>query len=260
MTVVVMDFLRKIQGLPSFMDVPRLWRAKAASALAPVTRFRFNGVSMPKWRQYWGIEPFFRLVAKYACIAVYDPKYTDFDQIPETGGAILISNHVSYADGLIIASGCNRPVRFVIDTLIYELPVVNFFMRHNRAIPILPTRESVTHALNEISEGLRAGDLICIFPEGQLTYTGGLGRFKTGIESILKRDPVPVYPIALTGLWGSMYSRKYLGSIYRFIPKRFSPRVQAICGAAIPGDQATINRLQEAVMRLKYKGSPTSYQ
>ncbi len=197
-------------------------------------------------------EPMYRFIAKCVCIAIYNPKYTGFEQIPEKGAAILISNHVSYADGLIIASACNRPIRFIIDTHIYNVPLVHYFMLYNRAIPILPTRESVTHALEEVSAALKAGDIVCIFPEGQLTYTGSLGRFKTGIEAMVKRDPVPVYPIAITGLWGSIFSRKYLGSLRRWIPKRFSPRVHAICGEPLSPDQVSVNHLQQAVLRLKY--------
>ncbi len=208
--------------------------------------------TLRQW-QARGLEPVYRSIARLLCLAIYQPKYTGFDQIPQSGAAILVSNHVSYADGLIIASGCDRPVRFIIDAYIYNLPFVNYIMRYNRAIPILATRESVTQALDEIAEGIKAGDIICIFPEGQLTYTGSLGRFKAGIESIVRRNPVPVYPIALTGLWGSIFSRKFRGSIRRFIPKKFSPRVQAICGAPIPPHLVTVNRLQETVLRLKYK-------
>ena len=208
--------------------------------------------SLPSWRWKWEPEPFWRALARMVALLFYNPKYTGFDQVPTSGAAILICNHVSYVDGLIIAAAFNRPVRFIIDTNIYNLPLVHYFMFYNRAIPILPTRESVTGALEEVSAGLKAGDLVCIFPEGQLTYTGSLGRFKTGIESIIKRDPVPVYPIALTGLWGSIFSRKYRGTWKRFIPKRFTPRVHAICGAPMAPETVTVNRLQETVLRLKY--------
>lgn len=192
-------------------------------------------------------------MVKMLCYAAYAPRYTGFEQIPEKGPAVIISNHVSYVDGLIIASGCKRPVRFIIDTYIYNTPGIHYFMVYNRAIPIEPTRESVIHALDEISKALEEGDIVCIFPEGQLTYTGSLGRFKTGIESIIKRNAVPVYPVALTGLWGSVFSRKYLGSFRRFIPKGFSQPVRAICGAPIAPEQVTVNYLQKAIMRLKHQ-------
>lgn len=198
-------------------------------------------------------EPLYRFLVKALCSAIYAPKFRGFEQIPDTGAAVLICNHVSYVDGLVIATGSKRPVRFIIDQEIYNIPVLHYLMVCNRAIPILPTRESVIQALEEIAAGLRAGDLICIFPEGQLTYTGSLGRFKTGIESIIKRTPVPVYPIALSGLWGSIFSRKYIGSFRRFFPRILSQPVQAICGPAIPPEQVSVNFLQKAVLRLKYQ-------
>ena len=197
-------------------------------------------------------EPFYRFIAGVATRLIYRPQYSGFEHLPARGAAILISNHVSYVDGLIIAAACKRSVRFVIDGLIYDLPVVNYFMRHNRAIPILPRRDSVVAALEEISAGLKAGDLICIFPEGQLTYTGSLGRFRPGIESIIKRDPVPIYPIALSGLWGSVFSRKYLKKPLRWLPRGWPKNIRAVCGEAIPPEQATVNHLQKSVLRLKY--------
>ena len=215
--------------------------------------FRKLQLTLPAWHWPFNPEPIYRLIARTVSIAIYNPKYTGFEKIPAMGPAILISNHVSYADGLIIAAGLNRPVRFIIDAHIYNVPLVHYFMRYNRGIPILPTRESVTAALDEVAAGLKAGDIICIFPEGQMTYTGSLGRFKTGIESMVKRNPVPVYPIALTGLWGSIFSRKYLGSLWRYVPKKFTPRVHAICGTAIMPDDVSVNKLQETVLRLKYK-------
>lgn len=198
-------------------------------------------------------EPFYRMVVKWFIKLIYRPHYIGFDQIPKTGGGLIIANHVSYMDGLIIAAGCDRPMRFVIDDYIYRQPMVHYFMQCNRAIPILPTRDSVSAALDEISAALREGDLVCIFPEGQLTYTGSLGRFKPGIEYIIRRDKVPVYPIALKGLWGSIFSRKYLKAHFRFIPRSWSRQVTAICGAPVPPENVNVNHLQETVLRLKYQ-------
>jgi 1-acyl-sn-glycerol-3-phosphate acyltransferase len=184
---------------------------------------------------------------------IYNPKYYGFERIPETGPAVLIANHVSYVDGLVIFAGLKRPVHYVIDKSIYELPGVNYFMRLNGSIPIAPKREVVEAALDQISEYLKQGELVCIFPEGRLTYTGSLGRFKPGIEFIIKRDPVPVYPIALNGLWGSVFSRKYLRSRFRWFPRSFRRRdIRAICGEPIQPDDVNVNRLQEIVLKLKY--------
>lgn len=200
----------------------------------------------------FSLEPVFRYLVGKLVHLTYKPQFFNFDILPAHGPAIIICNHVSYVDGLIVTAGCKRPVRFVIDGEIYSLPLVNYFMRLNRAIPILPKRESVEAALDSISEGLKAGDIICIFPEGQLTYTGSLSRFRPGIESIIKRDPVPVYPMAIRGLWGSVFSRKYLRAKFRWFPRHRHLHVKAICGAAIPPEEVTVNHLQEIVLRLKY--------
>lgn len=183
---------------------------------------------------------------------IYRPQYIGFENIPETGAAIIISNHVSYMDGPIIDAGCKRQIRYVIDQDIYNLPCINHLMQLARAIPISPNRKSVEAAFDAISEALKAGDLVCIFPEGFITFTGGLGRFRSGVESIINRDPVPIIPIAISGLWGSVFSRKFRGSWKRLIPRSPLQKVIIKCGEPIHPKLANVNYLQEAVLKLKY--------
>jgi 1-acyl-sn-glycerol-3-phosphate acyltransferase len=85
-----------------------------------------------------------------------------------------------------------------------------------------------------------------------LTYTGSLGRFRPGIESIVKRDPVPVYPVAISGLWGSIFSRKYRRARFRWWPRHFHAKIQIICGDPILAPEVNVNRLQREVLRLKH--------
>lgn len=199
------------------------------------------------------LVPFYRAAAHGLTKFVYAPKYTGFEHIPKAGPAILISNHVSYVDGPIIDAGCLRNVRYIIDEDIYHVPGVHYLMSLSGAIPIAPNRASVERAFAQISEGLRQGDLICIFPEGFLTFTGGLGRFRHGIERMVERDPVPVIPIALSGLWGSIFSRRDLKSPFRWIPKRWlRGKITAKCGPPIRPEDVNVNYLQEVVMKLKY--------
>lgn len=184
---------------------------------------------------------------------VYRPHYINMESIPETGGVILISNHVSYMDGPIIDAGCKRPVRYVIDEDIYHAPGVHYLMSRYNAIPIAPNRKSVEKAFDLISQSLRDGHVVCIFPEGFLTFTGGLGRFRPGIEWIIKRDAVPIIPIALSGLWGSVFSRQYRGSWRRFFPRCWlRGQVVVKCGDPIDPAHAKVNELQDIVMKLKY--------
>ena len=185
-------------------------------------------------------------------LSVYRPKYVGFEKIPATGPAILVCNHVSYMDGPIIDAGCNRPVRYLIDQDIYNYPVVHYLMELNKSIPIAYNRKSVEKAFDDISQALKDGELVCIFPEGFLTFTGSLGRFRPGIESIVKRDPVPVIPIALNGLWGSIFSRKYLKTSMFNWPKHWGEQITAICGDPLPPDKVTVNYLQEIILKLKY--------
>lgn len=209
-----------------------------------------------KWSQAlmrFNLTEFYRHGARALARSIYRIDYYGFDRIPKTGPAVLIANHVSYVDGLILHAGIDRPVHFVIDQTIYRVPGVHHFMKRNGSIPIAPKREVVEAALDRISDYLRQGELVCIFPEGRLTYTGSLGRFKPGIEFIVKRDPVPVYPIAINGLWGSIFSRKYLKARFRWIPRVWRRReIRVICGEPIAPEDVNINRLQEIVLKLKY--------
>ena len=211
----------------------------------------------PKLRFSFDIKIILRAIAHKLTLWVYRPTYIGFENIPESGAAILICNHVSYMDGPIIDAGCKRNARYLIDVDIYNLPGVNQIMMLDRAIPIAPNRKSVEQAFNTISESLRNGELVCIFPEGTLTFTGGLGRFRPGIEWIIKRDPVPIIPITLSGLWGSIFSRKYLNASFRWLPRHFGLKVVAKCGAAIDPSKTKVdvNYLQEIVLKLKYSSS-----
>jgi 1-acyl-sn-glycerol-3-phosphate acyltransferase len=219
-----------------------------------ITLTAVSKLRMPKGkRPVFDPAPLYREIAHRLTRFVYRPRYIGMENIPATGPAILICNHVSYVDGPIIDAGCKRRVRYLIDEDIYNLPGVHYLMKMDNAIPIAPNRKAVERAFDMISETLRSGGVVCIFPEGEITYTGGLGRFRPGIEWILKRDPVPVVPMALSGLWGSVFSRKDRKSPLRMVPKHWLRRkVTLISGPAIPADKVNVNYLQEAVLRLKY--------
>lgn len=201
--------------------------------------------------------PIYRKIVYGLTRAVYKPSYIGLQHIPSTGPAILICNHVSYMDGPIISAGVKaltgRHVRFIIEEDIYNVPGVNYIMKRDGGIPIAPNRRAIERAFNDISDGLRNGDLICIFPEGWLTFTGGLGRFKPGIEWMIERDPVPVVPMALNGLWGSVFSRRDLKKWHRWLPKRWlRGDITLIAGTPIAPENVTINSLQDTVLKLKY--------
>ena len=121
-------------------------------------------------------------------------------------------NHVSFVDWLIIAAGIKRPVRFVIYYKFMKIPVIRFLFKDAKVIAISSKKEceeTYNQAMESISKALEENELICLFPEGEITKNGELSSFKPGIEKILKENPVPVIPMTLNGLWGSFFSRKY---------------------------------------------------
>ena len=205
-------------------------------------------------RFFSGPEMFYRYGAKAMVHCIYRTRFAGFNEhIPEEGAAILVCNHISFMDGLILHTASPRPLYFVIDEEIYKVPFVKYFLDLNGAIPILPTRESVQRALRQVSEALREGHIVAIFPEGSLTHTGNLSRFRLGVEWMLKNDPVPVIPVALSGLWGSILSRKFKRSKFRYVPRSLFRKVSAVCGKPIPPQQASVSHMQRTIMRLKDK-------
>lgn len=209
--------------------------------------------AIPSKIYHYNLEPVYRFLLKRLIHLIYSIDTTGFEKLPKEGAALIICNHISYMDGVLISACIDRPVRYIIDKNIYQAPIVHYFMRQNRGIPIAPNKHDVGHALDLISEGLENGDMICVFPEGQLTYTGNLGRFRPGIEWMVKRDPVTVYPMALKGLWGSIFSRKYRKAKFRFVPRSFRRKVSLICGEPIAPENVKIDDLQKIVMRLRDK-------
>lgn len=199
----------------------------------------------------WKLAPIYRQLARLVVFIIYRVEFIGFEKIPKDGPVILIANHISYVDGLVLQAACNRPIIYIIDKPIYELPIVNYFMRLSKAIPIFPKKEDVQIALDKVSQALENGEAVCIFPEGQLTYTGHLGRFKPGVEWIIERDPVPIYPIALRGLWGSIFSRKYIKSRWRWLPRSFRRSIKAVCGDVIHPEQVKVNQLQRVILQLR---------
>lgn len=184
---------------------------------------------------------------------LYRVKHSGLDNVPDQGGAIIVCNHVSFVDALLLAGAVRRPIRFIMFKPIFDIPVLNFIFRTGRAIPIESqhtNKAAYDKAFDEIEEGLKAGDLLCIFPEGKLTVDGEMNEFKTGIEKILEKTPVPVIPMALRGLWGSFFSHKD-GAALATRPKRFWSRVEIAATTAVAPELATAQGLQDTVFTLR---------
>ncbi len=185
---------------------------------------------------------------------VYRLEKRGLENIPDEGAALIVCNHVSFVDALIIVAASRRPIRFVMDHQIFRMPVLSFIFRTGRMIPIAPRKENpllLERAYEEIDAALRAGDLVGIFPEGRITDTGDLYPFKPGVTRILARTPVPVVPLALRGLWGSFFSRIDGRAMSR--PARLRPwrKVALVGGDVVAPAQATPEFLQQTVHALR---------
>lgn len=190
-----------------------------------------------------------RFVAFVLGRLMYRLEVQGHENIPETGPVVLVCNHVAFNDSIVIAGAVRRPARFVMDHRIANTPVASILFRHGKTIPIAPAHEDpalMERAFARISEELRAGEVVCIFPEGKITKDGEMNPFKAGIDRILRETPVPVIPMAIDGLWGSMFSRKD-GPAFRKLPRRFRARLRLTIGAPIAPEQASAKALEEQV-------------
>ena len=182
--------------------------------------------------------------------SMYRVQHKHLELIPDEGAALLVCNHVSYVDALLIGGAVRRPIRFVMYYKIYDLPVLNFIFRTAGTIPIAGRGEDEAihdQAFDRIARYLADGELVCIFPEGKLTTDGQIDEFKAGVMRILERTPVPVIPMALQGLWGSFFSRDPHKGFFH----RLWSRVTLVAGAPIAADEATQELLRERVMALR---------
>ena len=183
--------------------------------------------------------------------SVYRLKKVGLERIPEEGAAILVCNHVSYVDALVITAACRRPIRWVMYYKIFKIPFLSFFFRTVRAIPIAGGKEDpqmLEQAYAAIAKELAEGELIGLFPDGSLTSDGEMAEFRGGITRILERKAVPVIPMALSGLWRSVFARNRQS--FRYLNRLF-PRVRLAVGEAVAPQDATPESLHAVVLELR---------
>lgn len=184
---------------------------------------------------------------------LYRIRPSGLENIPTKGPAVLVCNHVSFVDALIIGGSIRRPVRFVMYYRVFQIPLMKFLFRTAKAIPIASAKEDpvmLQSALDRIDAELESGNLVCIFPEGGITQDGEIQTFRRGIEKIIARRSVPVIPMALAGLWGSWFSRQKGGGL-RKIPGRLFARVEVRIGEAVDPRDATARNLELLVRTLR---------
>jgi 1-acyl-sn-glycerol-3-phosphate acyltransferase len=178
----------------------------------------------------------------------------DVERIPAEGPAVLVCNHVSYVDAIVIGAASPRPIRFVMDHRIFKAPLLGWIFRTAKAIPIAPAKEDpwlMEKAFVDIAQALHQGDLVCIFPEGKLTSTGELNEFRGGIAKIVERSKVPVIPMALRGLWGSLLTRDPANLFERSFSRGLRSRLALAVGQPVEPQKATPEYLYKQVLALR---------
>ena len=194
-----------------------------------------------------------RFLAWLIISVIYRVKPMGIENIPNKGPAVVVCNHVSYLDPVILAASVRRPMRFVMWYKIFQIPVLNFIFRTMKAIPIAGSREDpqiMDDAFEAVDAELAAGNLVCIYPEGAITRDGEIARFRPGIEKIIARRPVPVIPVAMGRLWGSWLSRRRDGGL-RLLPGRLFARVPVTFGKPVRPAEVTAEKLELLVRTLR---------
>ncbi len=194
-----------------------------------------------------------RFLAWLIISVIYRIRPAGLENIPKKGPAVVVCNHVSYMDPIILTGSVRRPMRFVMWYKIFQIPLLNFIFRTMKAIPIAGAREDVdimNEAFEKVDAELAAGNVVCIFPEGAVTRDGAIARFRPGIEKIIARRPVPVVPVAVGRLWGGWFSRRRDGRL-RKIPRRLFARVPVTFGEPVPPAEVSAAKLELLVRTLR---------
>jgi acyl-[acyl-carrier-protein]-phospholipid O-acyltransferase/long-chain-fatty-acid--[acyl-carrier-protein] ligase len=170
---------------------------------------------LPEW--------FLRLLLWIVTHSLYRIRLTGRDNLPEKGGALLVCNHMSFVDVLLLIASTHRPLRFVMFKGIYDLPVIRPFARMLKAIPISSEfrPRNMIRSLRTARDAIRNGEIVCIFAEGQITRTGQLLPLRHALERIMEGTDAPIVPVSLHGVWGSIFSferNRFLWKVPRHIP------------------------------------------
>ncbi len=198
-------------------------------------------------------EYLIRFVAFIVARVVYRFKVRGDAHIPAEGAAILVCNHVSFIDPVLLMAASPRPIRFIMDHAIFRTPLLGWFFRLAKAIPIAPQKvdpQTYEQAFARARQVLDEGDLLCIFPEGAISRDGTLAEFKGGVMRLLAANPVPVVPIALQNLWGSFFSRIEGRAMAKPFRRGLFSRVDLVAGEPVAPQAVTPEGLRDRVGRL----------
>ncbi len=222
---------------------PARWRLSAR------TIFLIGGlVTLPATFFIIRLLPFHttRLAVQLLTGCLYRVRVEGLEHIPQGGGALVVANHVSWVDGVLLGLACPRHPRMVAYAQYFDNPWLGWFGRLGRIIPIGTTRKSMAESIRLAREALQNGEIVCIFPEGNITRNGQMQEFRPGFLAIWKDTDTPVVPAYLDGLWGSIFSFEG-GKFFWKWPKHWRCRVSIRFGPPIrqPADADEVRRAVE---------------
>lgn len=207
---------------------------------------------------------FIRLICVGAVKIIYRIRLTGMDRIPKTGGALLLPNHVTFADAFFFSAASERPLRFVMDETFMANRTIRFAMHLFDGVPI--RRDQPLEAIRKTIAALEEGHLVVLFPEGQLTRTGGLCEIERGFELIARKAKAPIIPLWMDGAWGSVFSFER-GRFFRKLPYRVPYGLSIAAGDALASQKPSCAEVQAALMKTstqavarRFNNSPTPTQ
>ncbi|MFH1283338.1 MAG: acyl-[ACP]--phospholipid O-acyltransferase [bacterium] len=257
--------------------------AKRGGILASVNFLTFTGILaasflFPYFTTYFHLKPSIILfvfgcvtlaISTYLCIwleeflvrfllwllthTIYKIRIVGRENLPYQGPALLVANHMSFIDALLIGAVIPRFIRFIMHKSLFEIPVLHHFTKILHAIPIAPGKQ-MKEALDKAASELQKGELVCIFPEGQITRTGGLLEFKRGMEEIARNSNAPIIPIHLDNVWGSLFSYEKKRFFWK-MPKKLPYPVTVSFGKPLPSN-ASSDTVRMHVMDLGAQSFP----
>ena len=198
---------------------------------------------LPEW--------FGRLILFFLTHTIYRVKVLGRDNFPDKTGALLVCNHMSFVDVLLLIASTDRPIRFLMYKGIYDNKLIKPFAKAMKAIPISSEQRprEMIRSLRTASDALRDDEIVCIFAEGQITRTGQLLPFRRGLERIMKGVDVPIIPVNLDGVWGSIFSFAQGRFLWK-IPRRIPYPVTVSFGKPMP-PSSTALEVRRAVQELQ---------